>query len=49
MLPVIPGHEIVGKVVRVGSKVKEFKLGDRVGVGWVAKLGHRLPIIINVP
>ncbi|KAK0473770.1 NADPH-dependent alcohol dehydrogenase [Armillaria novae-zelandiae] len=33
MLPVIPGHEIVGKVVRVGSKVKEFKPGDRVGVG----------------
>ncbi|KAK0183986.1 NADPH-dependent alcohol dehydrogenase [Armillaria mellea] len=33
MLPVIPGHEIVGTVVRVGSKVKEFKPGDRVGVG----------------
>ncbi|KAK0489498.1 NADPH-dependent alcohol dehydrogenase [Armillaria luteobubalina] len=33
MLPVIPCHEIVGKVVRVGSKVTEFKPGDRVGVG----------------
>ncbi|KAF8335595.1 NADPH-dependent alcohol dehydrogenase [Amanita rubescens] len=33
ILPVIPGHEIVGHVVRVGSKVTEFKVGDRAGVG----------------
>lgn len=32
-LPLVPGHEIVGKVTRVGSKVTEFKVGDRVGVG----------------
>ncbi|KAF7926413.1 uncharacterized protein EAE98_006708 [Botrytis deweyae] len=31
--PVCVGHEIVGKAVRVGSKVKDIKLGDRVGVG----------------
>ncbi|KXN81015.1 NADP-dependent alcohol dehydrogenase 6 [Leucoagaricus sp. SymC.cos] len=33
MLPVIPGHEITGHVVRVGPKVTEFKVGDRAGVG----------------
>lgn len=33
ILPIIPGHEIVGKVVSVGPKVSEFKPGDRVGVG----------------
>ncbi|KIM37785.1 hypothetical protein M413DRAFT_30702 [Hebeloma cylindrosporum] len=33
MLPVIPGHEITGRVVRVGPKVTEFKVGDRAGVG----------------
>lgn len=33
MLPVIPGHEITGTVVKVGSKVTDFKVGDRVGVG----------------
>ncbi|KDQ59750.1 hypothetical protein JAAARDRAFT_68331 [Jaapia argillacea MUCL 33604] len=32
-LPCIPGHEIVGKVTKVGSEVTEFKVGDRVGVG----------------
>jgi len=31
--PICVGHEIIGKVLRVGSKVKEFKAGDRVGVG----------------
>ncbi|KAK4049799.1 alcohol dehydrogenase [Microbotryomycetes sp. JL201] len=33
ILPMITGHEIAGKVVRVGSKVTEFKVGDRAGVG----------------
>lgn len=33
VFPLVPGHEIVGEVVRVGPKVTEFKVGDRVGVG----------------
>ncbi|XP_078430599.1 8-hydroxygeraniol dehydrogenase-like [Wolffia australiana] len=31
--PVVPGHEIVGVVTEVGSRVEKFKLGDKVGVG----------------
>lgn len=31
--PLLPGHEIVGKVEQVGSAVKKFKTGDIVGVG----------------
>ncbi|KAG8967349.1 NADP-dependent alcohol dehydrogenase [Tulasnella sp. 419] len=31
--PLVVGHEIVGKVIRVGSQVKDIKVGDRVGVG----------------
>ena len=31
--PMVPGHEIAGKVVRVGRSVKKFKVGDHVGVG----------------
>lgn len=31
--PTVPGHEIVGKVVRVGNHVSKFKVGDVVGVG----------------
>ncbi len=31
--PVVPGHEIVGKVAQVGAKVTKFKAGDLAGVG----------------
>ncbi|WP_162426850.1 NAD(P)-dependent alcohol dehydrogenase [Pontibacter pudoricolor] len=33
MYPLVPGHEIVGVVTKVGSKVKKFKEGDLAGVG----------------
>ncbi|CAK9187101.1 unnamed protein product [Ilex paraguariensis] len=31
--PMVPGHEVVGEVVEVGSAVTKFRVGDRVGVG----------------
>jgi uncharacterized zinc-type alcohol dehydrogenase-like protein len=31
--PCVPGHEIVGRVVKVGGEVKKFKEGDLVAVG----------------
>ncbi len=33
MYPIVVGHEIVGKAVRIGSKVTEVQVGDTVGVG----------------
>ena len=33
-LPRIPGHEIAGRVDKIGPNVTEWKKGDRVGVGW---------------
>ena len=39
--PVVPGHEIVGRVSKVGSQVKKFKVGDAAGVGClVYSCGH---------
>lgn len=35
-LPVTPGHEIVGEIVALGSDVREWACGDRVGVPWLA-------------
>lgn len=32
--PFVPGHEIVGHVSKVGSKVATLKEGDRIGIGW---------------
>ncbi|GER30455.1 alcohol dehydrogenase [Striga asiatica] len=34
--PVVPGHEIVGIITKVGSNVTNFKVGDRAGVGCLA-------------
>ncbi|OGV28056.1 MAG: hydroxyacid dehydrogenase [Legionellales bacterium RIFCSPHIGHO2_12_FULL_37_14] len=31
--PMVPGHEIVGEVVKIGSSVTKYKVGDKVGVG----------------
>ncbi|KAM1650572.1 hypothetical protein ACFXTH_003133 [Malus domestica] len=33
--PLVPGHEVVGKVVEAGSDVTKFRVGDVVGVGLV--------------
>ena len=34
-LPIVPGHEIVGRIEAVGAAVLAFKEGDRVGVPWL--------------
>jgi len=33
--PMILGHEVIGRVVELGPAVQDFKIGDRVGVGWI--------------
>jgi propanol-preferring alcohol dehydrogenase len=33
--PVIPGHQIVGRVTGMGARVEGFAVGDRVGVAWL--------------
>lgn len=32
--PLVPGHEIIGTVLQVGTSVTHLKKGDRVGIGW---------------
>jgi alcohol dehydrogenase, propanol-preferring len=34
-LPIVPGHEIVGEVVRGGPGVERFRAGERVGIPWL--------------
>ncbi len=34
-LPVVPGHEVIGRVDRCGAGATRFKPGVRVGVGWI--------------
>ncbi|MBU3645509.1 MAG: NAD(P)-dependent alcohol dehydrogenase [Candidatus Nanopelagicaceae bacterium] len=33
LFPMVPGHEIVGTVTEIGAAVKDFQIGDRIGVG----------------
>jgi propanol-preferring alcohol dehydrogenase len=35
--PIVPGHEIVGKVEALGEDVRQFAVGQRVGVPWLGK------------
>jgi propanol-preferring alcohol dehydrogenase len=35
VLPIIPGHEIVGRVIALGAGVARVSIGDRVGVPWL--------------
>ena len=41
--PCVPGHEIVGRVTKVGTAVKNFKAGDLVGVGCMVDSDHTCP------
>jgi propanol-preferring alcohol dehydrogenase len=34
-LPIIPGHQVVGRVVARGTSVSRLKTGDRVGIAWI--------------
>src|SRR5687768_13218494 len=35
LMPIIPGHQIVGVVTGLGADAQRFQLGDRVGVAWL--------------
>jgi len=41
--PIVPGHEIVGRVTAVGSEVSRFQPGDLVGVGCMVDSDHSCP------
>jgi alcohol dehydrogenase, propanol-preferring len=42
-LPVIPGHEIVGRIAALGSDVSGLEIGERVGVGWLGSVDGTCP------
>lgn len=50
--PLVPGHEIVGRIAAVGEGVAGWKVGDRVGAGWHGGHDGEMPpdlIMSHVP
>ena len=41
--PIVPGHEVVGRVVRTGADVDGFAVGARVGVPWLGRACGQCP------
>jgi len=35
--PIVPGHQVVGRVERVGSDARRFRPGERVGIAWLRR------------
>jgi uncharacterized zinc-type alcohol dehydrogenase-like protein len=34
--PLVPGHEVIGKVIALGTHTKKLRIGQRVGIGWIS-------------
>jgi propanol-preferring alcohol dehydrogenase len=45
-LPIVPGHEIAGRIAAIGSGVAGFAVGDRVGVPWLGSQSYS-PILMS--
>ncbi len=47
VLPMVPGHQVVGDIVQTGEKVRELSVGDRVGVAWFFSSCSRCEYCLN--
>lgn len=47
MLPIVPGHEIVGRIAALGEGVDPSRLGERVGVGWLGRSCQDCPYCVS--
>lgn len=45
--PVVPGHQVIGRVERNGAGAGRFKVGDRVGVAWIFSACGRCPYCLE--
>ena len=45
--PIVPGHEVVGKIAKVGGKVKHLRVNQVVGLGWHAGYCNECPLCLS--
>jgi len=46
-LPVIPGHQVVGSIEKMGDRASRFQKGDRVGIGWIHSTCNKCSYCMN--
>jgi propanol-preferring alcohol dehydrogenase len=46
-LPVVPGHQVIGRVETAGTHVRGWEVGDRAGVAWLASTCGRCPFCLT--
>jgi propanol-preferring alcohol dehydrogenase len=46
-LPIVPGHEIVGRVAALGEGTRGFGVGDRVGIPWLGRTCGHCPYCLS--
>jgi propanol-preferring alcohol dehydrogenase len=46
-LPIVPGHQAVGRVLSVGTDVVGWEVGDRAGVAWLASTCGKCPFCVT--
>jgi propanol-preferring alcohol dehydrogenase len=42
LYPIVPGDEIIGRVIAIGSDLADIAVGDRVGVAWLERSSSSL-------
>lgn len=47
VFPFVGGHEVEGRVARIGASVTGFAIGDRVGAGWFSHTDHDCPCALS--
>ena len=48
-VPIIPGHEIVGRIDKLGAGVEGLKIGERVGIPWLGHTCGVCPYCLGTP
>jgi propanol-preferring alcohol dehydrogenase len=45
--PIVPGHQVVGEIVKINKRESKFKIGDRVGIAWINSACGKCEFCLN--
>ena len=47
-LPIVLGHQVVGRIEATGSEANTFRIGDRVGISWIFSVWQAMKIYVRI-